>query len=146
MIQIKNISKIYSAGKKKANNNITLDLKKGEILCVAGENGAGKTTLMKILMGLEKQDEGEVKITGNIGMVHQHFMLFDEYTVAQNIVMGNEPKKWGLFLDTQKAKQISDEIITANNFSINSTSKIKELTLGEMQQQKSAAFFIVIAI
>jgi len=134
MIQIKNISKTYSAGKKKANNNITLDLKKGEILCVAGENGAGKTTLMKILMGLEKQDEGEVKITGNIGMVHQHFMLFDEYTVAQNIVMGNEPKKWGVFLDTQKAKQISDEIITANNFSINSASKIKELTLGEMQQ------------
>ena len=136
MIQIQNISKTYSEGKKKANNNITLDLKKGEILCIAGENGAGKTTLMKILMELEKPDEGsgEIKINGSIGMVHQHFMLFDEYTVAQNIVMGNEPKKWGMFFDNKKANEVSDKIISDNNFSINSANKIKELTLGEMQQ------------
>jgi simple sugar transport system ATP-binding protein len=136
MIHIQNISKTYPGSNKKANKNITFDLKKGEILCVAGENGAGKTTLMKILMGLEKHDgaDGEIKINGNIGMVHQHFMLFDEYTVAQNIVMGAEPKKWGMFLDNKKANEVSDEIIRSNNFSINPVSKIKELTLGEMQQ------------
>jgi len=134
VINVQNVCKTYSSNNKKANNNITLNLKKGEILCVAGENGAGKTTLMKILMGLEKPDEGEISISGNIGMVHQHFMLFDEYTAAQNIVFGAEPKKWGVFFDNQKANEISDKIIAANNFSIKPESKIKELTLGEMQQ------------
>ena len=104
--ELRNITKQYPGSGKKANNNISLDLRKGEILCIAGENGAGKTTLMKIHCGLEKFDEGEVFINGNISMVHQHFMLFPEYTASENIVMGFEPRKYGIFFDVEKANKI----------------------------------------
>ena len=103
---------------------------------------------MKILCGLEKQDSGDIFFNGvkteinsvfnakklGIGMVHQHFMLFPEYTAAENIVMGIEPKKIGVFFDRQKAENIASKIIAENNFSIKSTLKVKDLTLGEMQQ------------
>ncbi|MCL2443038.1 MAG: ABC transporter ATP-binding protein [Treponema sp.] len=134
VIELTNICKQYPGKEKKANNNISLQLRKGEILCITGENGAGKTTLMKILCGLEKNDSGCIKVNGNIGMVHQHFMLFPEYKVSENIVMGNEPRKWGVFFDSGKAKKISEEIILDNNFSIKPDVKVKELTLGERQQ------------
>jgi len=148
MVELHGISKLYPGSIKKANSNITLDLRKGEILCIAGENGAGKTTLMKILCGLEKPDTGDIFINGNktvisspvsakklgIGMVHQHFMLFPEFTVAENIVMGSEPYKWGLFFDTKTAYEKSDKIINNHNFQIKSTQKVKDLTLGQMQQ------------
>jgi len=146
--ELRNISKTYPGASKKANNNISINIKKGEIFCLAGENGAGKTTLMKILCGLEKQDEGEIYINekkteiksvidarkNEIGMVHQHFMLFSEYTAAENIVMGTEPKKYGVFFDSQKAIEIADKLIKDNNFSLNSRTKVSELTLGERQQ------------
>jgi simple sugar transport system ATP-binding protein len=146
--ELRGISKQYPGSGKKANNNISLSLRKGEILCVAGENGAGKTTLMKILYGLEKPDAGEIFINGKkeeinsplaakrlgIGMVHQHFMLFSKYTAAENIVMGIEPRKWGIFFDAEKANEISEKIIGSHNFSIKSTAKVKDLTLGQMQQ------------
>ncbi|MDR2965936.1 MAG: ATP-binding cassette domain-containing protein [Treponema sp.] len=136
MIQIRNITKQYTGSLKKANNNISMQIKKGEILCIAGENGAGKTTLMKILMGLEKPSSGEIikdeKTT--IGMVHQHFMLFPEYTAAQNIVIKNPPVKFKIFLDNKKANTEAQKIIDKNNFSINSTQKVKDLALGQMQQ------------
>ena len=147
-VQLKNISKQYSGGRKKANNNINLDFKKGEILCIAGENGAGKTTLMKILCGLVTPDDGEIFIYGKkqealspllaknlgIGMVHQHFSLFPEYTVVENIVMGQEPLKWGVFIDSEKSKEAADKIINENNFEIDSAQKVKDLTLGQAQQ------------
>ncbi|MCL2720193.1 MAG: ATP-binding cassette domain-containing protein [Treponema sp.] len=134
--EIKNINKQYPDSDVKANCNINFNLKKGEILCIAGENGAGKTTLMKILCNLEKQDSGQVKLNGNTAMVHQHFMLFPEYTVAENIVLGKEPRKFGIFFDFKKAKYISEKIINKNNFSIINkiNNKVKELTVGEMQQ------------
>ncbi|GBU28361.1 ABC transporter ATP-binding protein [Treponema sp. R8-4-B8] len=134
IVELKNITKQYPDSGKKANNNISLDLRKGEILCVAGENGAGKTTLMKILCGLEKHDGGEIFIDGNISMVHQHFMLFPEYTASENIVFGFEPRKYGVFFDVEKANKISEKIISDNNFSISANVKVKDLTLGEMQQ------------
>ncbi|MCL2800713.1 MAG: ATP-binding cassette domain-containing protein [Treponema sp.] len=134
VIDVKNVNKQYAGRDFKANNNISLNLKKGEILCIAGENGAGKTTLMKIICSLEKQDSGDVSVNGKIGMVHQHFMLFPEYTAAENIVMGKEPLKFNLFFDKKKADEEAGKIIKANNFSIKSTSKLKELTSGQMQQ------------
>ena len=121
ILEVRSISKQYPGSKKKANNNISFDLHRGEILCIAGENGAGKTTLMKCLCGLEQPDDGEIFINGKkevisspitagklkIGMVHQHFMLFPEYTVAENIVMGMEPRKLTFFFDTKKAQKIA---------------------------------------
>jgi len=134
IVELRNITKQYPGSGKKANDNISLDLRKSEILCVAGENGAGKTTLMKILCGLEKHDGGEIHADGNISMVHQHFMLFPEYTAAENIVMGLEPRKYGIFFDEEKANKICEKIITENNFSIKADTRVKDLTLGEMQQ------------
>ena len=147
-VELCNISKIYPGSSKKANSDINLNLRKGEILCIAGENGAGKTTLMKILCGLEKQSAGTIFIDGKqaainsprdaklagLGMVHQHFMLFPEYTVAENIVMGDEPRKWGLFFDTAKANSIAKKLIHENNFSLDPQKPVQTLSIGEMQQ------------
>jgi len=147
-VELRGISKQYPGSGKKANNSISLDLHRGEILCIAGENGAGKTTLMKILCGLETPDAGEIYINGKkealdsplaakklgIGMVHQHFMLFPEYTVAENIVMGIEPRKWGFLFDKKAANETAQKIISAHGFPIKSSLKVKDLTLGEMQQ------------
>ncbi|MDR0290566.1 MAG: ATP-binding cassette domain-containing protein [Treponema sp.] len=147
-VELRGITKIYSGSGKKANNNISLGLRKGEILCIAGENGAGKTTLMKILNGLETPSSGEIFINGNaviigstltaqkmgIGMVHQHFLLFPEYTVAENIVMGVEPCKWGIFIDGVKAKAEAARVIEAHHFSIKPDRIVQSLSIGEMQQ------------
>jgi len=147
-VQLRGIVKQYPGSRKKANNDISFSLQKGEILCIAGENGAGKTTLMKILCGLETPDAGEIFINGKkeeiksalaanrlgIGMVHQHFMLFPEYTAAENIVMGIEPRKWGIFYDTKKADEQAGKIIDEHNFPVRCGDKVKDLTLGQMQQ------------
>ena len=92
-----------------ANDNITLQLKKGEIHALLGENGAGKSTLMSVLFGLYQPEEGTIKKDGEvvsikdpndanalgIGMVHQHFKLVECFTVLDNIIMGGEPTKHG---------------------------------------------------
>ena len=146
--ELRNISKAYPGSGKWANHNISLGLCKGEILCIAGENGAGKTTLMKILCGLEAPTSGEIVINGKplavhsplaarrlgIGMVHQHFMLFPEYSAAENIVMGIEPRKWGIFFDAAKAAALANQVIQAHHFSIKPDCPVHRLSVGEMQQ------------
>jgi len=100
ILRMENIVKCY--GSLIANDNVSLHLNRGEILAVIGENGAGKTTLMKVLYGLEHPDKGDIylnekkiqihnaaqAIANGIGMVQQHFMLFDPFTVTENIVFG----------------------------------------------------------
>jgi simple sugar transport system ATP-binding protein len=148
VVELRGISKAYPGRKNRVNNNISLDLEKGEILCIAGENGAGKTTLMKILCGLETPDVGEIFIRGErafidsplaarrlgIGMVHQKFTLFPEYTVAENIVMGLEPRRGFFFYDRTKAETEAAALIRAHHFSIEADRPVKNLTVGEMQQ------------
>lgn len=106
LLKLEGITKIYSNGFI-ANKNVSMTVNEGEIHALIGENGAGKTTLMKILFGLEDHQEGKIYIEGKevsianpldaiakgVGMVHQHFMLVDELTVAENIVLGIEPGK-----------------------------------------------------
>src|SRR5262245_59533596 len=110
-----------------ANDKINISLREGKILALLGENGAGKTTLMNILYGLYKPDEGQILVHGNevniqspndaiengIGMVHQHFMLVPVMTVAENVMLGVEPTKNGVFLDKEKVaariREISDQ-------------------------------------
>src|SRR5437870_10682602 len=102
-----------------ANDDVSLDVLKGEVHALLGENGAGKSTLMNILYGLYKADEGEIRLQGKpatftsardaieagIGMVHQHFMLIPVMTVAENIVLGTEPVRDGVLLDERGAEQ-----------------------------------------
>ena len=148
ILEFRNICKTYPGSRKKANNNISLNLRRHEILCIAGENGAGKTTLMRVLGGLEKPDSGEILINGkkeeinspraaeklNIGMVHQHFMLFPGYSVTENILMGCEPKKFLFFYDKKKAGCIAENLIKKHEFPLNPQEKVKNLSLGQMQQ------------
>ncbi|HCC37728.1 MAG TPA: ABC transporter ATP-binding protein [Treponema sp.] len=147
-VELRNISKIYPGSSKKANDDVSLGLRRGEILCIAGENGAGKTTLMKILDGIEPPSSGRIFIDGQqvninspldakkfgIGMAHQHFMIFPEYTVAENIVMGSEPRKWGIFFDTKKANALAEKIIREHHFSLIPERPASSLSVGEMQQ------------
>jgi len=122
LLTINNITKKF--GSFYANNRISFGIKKGEILTVLGENGAGKSTLMKVLFGLETPEQGQIilndiettikspqdAISKGIGMVHQHFMLVPSLTVAENIILGVEPAKSKLFIDMNKAVEISNEI------------------------------------
>jgi len=147
-VELRGISKRYPGSSGHANRDISLGIRKGEIFCIAGENGAGKTTLMKILSGLETPSAGTTFINGTavaidsphtarnlgLGMVHQHFMLFPEYTVAENIVMGMEPRKWGVFFDGAKARAEALKIIGAHHFSVAPDRPVHTLTVGEMQQ------------
>lgn len=108
-----------------ANKNVTLQIKKGEILALLGENGAGKSTLMSMLFGMYEPDEGEIYVRGkrevisspnfasrlNIGMVHQHFKLVSDYTITENIILGIEPKKYLLgFIPVVDKKNASERI------------------------------------
>lgn len=121
IVEMRNITKRFPG--ITANDNVTIQIKKGEIYALLGENGAGKSTLMSMLFGMYEPDEGEIYIRGqkvnisspnhatklNIGMVHQHFKLVSNYTIGENIIMGMEPTKkfLGLFpmVDLKKANQ-----------------------------------------
>ncbi len=130
-----------------ANDNITLQVKKGEIHALLGENGAGKSTLMNVLFGLYQPEKGEIRVDGKkveindpnvanrlgIGMVHQHFMLIDTFTVAQNIVLGSEPKK-GIKIDMKKAVREVQELSDRYGLQVDATAKISDISVG-MQQR-----------
>jgi simple sugar transport system ATP-binding protein len=147
-LELRGITKVYGEDPYRANNQVTLNLRKGEILCLAGENGAGKSTLMKILYGLTPPTEGEIRVWGKpaviasprtaaelgIGMTHQHFMVFPEFTVSENVVMGVEPVKWGIVYDFQQARKRVSELIEAHHFSIEASAPVSSLTVGQIQQ------------
>ncbi|EST12367.1 ABC transporter ATP-binding protein [Sporolactobacillus laevolacticus] len=130
-----------------ANDDITLQVEEGEIHALFGENGAGKSTLMNVLFGLYQPDQGEIYVHGKkavihdpndatrlgIGMVHQHFMLIDKFTVAENIVLGKEPKKHGL-LDMAKAVKIVKELSEKYGLDVDPNQKVEDITVG-MQQR-----------
>lgn len=130
-----------------ANDHVCLEVEKGEIHGLLGENGAGKTTLMNILSGLASPDEGEIyldqklvefgscldAIGHGIGMVHQHFMLVPVFTVAENLVLGHEPKK-GLALDIQAARELVKELSSRYGLKVDPDSLIRDIPVG-MQQR-----------
>ncbi|MCM3237660.1 ABC transporter ATP-binding protein [Heyndrickxia oleronia] len=130
-----------------ANDDITLQVKKGEIHALLGENGAGKSTLMNVLFGLYQPEKGEIRVKGKkvnitnpniandlgIGMVHQHFMLVDTFTVTENIILGKEPKSSGT-IDIKKAEKEVREISEKYGLSVNPKAKISDISVG-MQQR-----------
>ncbi|MBM7834461.1 ABC transporter ATP-binding protein [Clostridium sardiniense] len=130
-----------------ANDNVTLQLRKGEVHALLGENGAGKSTLMGMLFGMYQPDRGTIKINGKevkitnpnkandlgIGMVHQHFKLVENFTVTENIILGCEPKK-GLVVDIKTAAKKIEELSKSYGLNVDPYAKIEDISVG-MQQR-----------
>ncbi|PEI78271.1 heme ABC transporter ATP-binding protein [Bacillus wiedmannii] len=145
VIEMNNITKVFPG--IVANDDITLQVKQGEIHALLGENGAGKTTLMNVLFGLYQPEQGEIKIKGKpvkitnpniandlgIGMVHQHFMLVHNFTVTENIILGNEPKKNGKIAVEEAAKEIK-QLSEQYGLAVDPHAKIEDISVG-MQQR-----------
>jgi len=145
VVEMLNITKAFPG--VIANDNITLQLKKGEIHALLGENGAGKSTLMSILFGLYQPDQGVIKVRGQevkikdpndanalgIGMVHQHFKLVHNFTVIENIVLGVESVKNGV-LSMKEARQKVIELSNRYNLKVDPDALISDITVG-MQQR-----------
>ncbi len=144
-IRMTGIDKYF--GPVRANREATLEVMPGEIHALVGENGAGKSTLMRILGGLMKPDAGRLEINGRdvtgwttndaiaagIGVVHQHFMLVPTLTVAENIVLGQEPVSGGRF-DEAKANAAVRALTAETGLAVNPESKVADLSVGEAQR------------
>ena len=145
VIEMKHIVKDFNGFK--ANNDINLKLHKGEILALLGENGAGKSTLMSILSGLLEPPSGEIFVNGEktniasptaantlgIGMVHQHFMLANSFTVLENIILGHETTK-GPVLDIKKAKEKVLALSERYHLAIDPDKKVADITVAQQQR------------
>jgi simple sugar transport system ATP-binding protein len=128
-----------------ANDSVDLTLEQGEIHALVGENGAGKSTLMRVLYGLYPPDEGRILVRGEevkiaspraaialgIGMVHQHFVLVDRFTVAENIILGAEGAP---LLDYGKAERSVGELADSYGFNVNASRRVEDLSVGEEQR------------
>lgn len=145
-VEMLGITKIFP--RVKALDNVDLKVKKGTVHALLGENGAGKSTLMKILYGLYDPDAGEIKINGvptsiknpkdalnqGIGMVHQHFMLVENFTIGENIVLGNEITKGGSRLDFSKTDEIITDIGKKFGLEVNPKEYIEEVPVATQQR------------
>ncbi len=147
-LRMEGISKYYTESDTLANDKAWLHVGAGEIHALVGENGAGKSTLMKVLYGLEKPDTGTISLEGRdvaisnpldaarlgIGMVHQHFMLVDDFSVAENVVLGIEPRKARVFYDIKGAERAVRSTMDRFGFTLDPARKAGSLTVGERQQ------------
>ena len=150
IIEMKNITKRFPG--IVANDNVTIQIKKGEIYALLGENGAGKSTLMSMLFGMYEPDEGEIYVRGkketissptyatklNIGMVHQHFKLVSNYTIAENIIMGVEPMKkfMGLlpYVDIKTSNARIAALSKQYGLEVDPTKKIQDINVSTQQR------------
>lgn len=145
VIEMREITKVF--GDFVANDKINLNLQKGEIHALLGENGAGKSTLMNMLAGLLEPTSGDIMVNGQsvsidspskssqlgIGMVHQHFMLVEAFTVAENIILGNEITS-GLRLDTKKAHEEIMSLSQKYGLAVNPQAKVADISVGAQQR------------
>ena len=145
-VQMHGILKTF--GSFTALDRVDLDVRKQTVHAILGENGAGKTTLMNILYGLYQADEGEIFMSGNkvsitspteaikhgIGMVHQHFMLVENFTVTENIILGDEVCGAAGVLDMAKARKEVMALVNEYGFDVDPDAKIEDITVG-MQQR-----------
>lgn len=150
VIRMKNVSKEFPGAK--ALNDVSLDFYPGEVHVIVGENGAGKSTLIKILSGVYSFDTGSIEYKGNnikfnspkhamdsgISVIHQELSVVPDLTVAENIFLGREIKKNGIFLDKGKINRISAEILKNLDLNINTKTKIEALSIANMQMVEIA--------
>ncbi len=130
-----------------ANDDVSLDIRQGEVFALVGENGAGKSTLMNILYGMNKPTGGEVYIKGQkmtefspkaaiargVGMVHQHFMLVPSFTVAQNIMLNNEPRR-GIFYDFKAANDTVNRLVAEYGLQVRPEDRVEDISVGLQQR------------
>lgn len=147
ILRVRNLSKSFLG--VKALDSVQLNLRKGEVHALMGENGAGKSTFMKILMGLLAPDAGEIVLEGEvlkntnvhdtlkkgISMIHQEILVVPELTVAQNIFLGRETARW---LNDKEINQQSEALLTQMGLEINPKTKMKHLSVAEMQMVEIA--------
>ena len=145
VIEMREITKVF--GEFVANDKINLELRKGEIHALLGENGAGKSTLMNMLAGLLEPTSGEIVVNGQvvkldspskaaslgIGMVHQHFMLVEAFTVAENIILGSELIKNGV-LDIARATREINELSERYGLAVDPSAKVADISVGAQQR------------
>ena len=131
-----------------ANDDVSLEIRRGEVFALVGENGAGKSTLMNIIYGIFPPTDGSVYIRGKkvetfspknsiemgIGMVHQHFMLVPSFTVAQNIVMSREPRRAGIFFDNKRAEEITRELVDEYGLYVDPSAPVQDVSVGVQQR------------
>lgn len=131
-----------------ANDNVSLEIKRGEVFALVGENGAGKSTLMNILYGLHRPTDGSIYVKGEkiekfkpmeaiekgVGMVHQHFMLVPSFTVAQNIVLSREPKKMKFMYDLKKADREVKALSEDYGLAVDPKAVVGEISVGIQQR------------
>lgn len=147
-IEMINITKTFLNGKVIANDKVNLNVKENEVHAIIGENGAGKSTLMSMLFGIYSPDSGAIKINGNqvnfssakdasnmgLGMVHQHFKLIDEFTVWENIILGNEGTSRLKLINQNRIKQEIQNLINLYGFKLDVNKKVSDLTVGQQQK------------
>lgn len=131
-----------------ANDDVSLEIKKGEVFALVGENGAGKSTLMNILYGINTPTNGEVYVKGRriehfspkaaiergVGMVHQHFMLVPSFTVAQNIVLSREPRRLGVFFDNARAERETRGLVEEYGLEVDPAATVRDISVGLQQR------------
>jgi general nucleoside transport system ATP-binding protein len=146
IVEMRNITKIYPNGVR-ADDNVTFEVRQGEIHALVGENGAGKSSLMKILYGMERPSSGEIMLRGKpvtihnpqeaiqlgIGMVHQNFMLVPSFTVAENIVLGTEPLKGGL-IDRKRAIDATNALAKQYGLTVDPEAIVDAIPVGTRQR------------
>ena len=131
-----------------ANDDVSLEIKKGEVFALVGENGAGKSTLMNLLYGINTPTNGEVYVKGRriehfspkaaiergVGMVHQHFMLVPSFTVAQNIVLSREPRRLGVFFDNATAERETRGLVEEYGLEVDPAATVRDISVGLQQR------------
>lgn len=145
LLEVKDVTKIYEGGVL-ANHNVNFTVDEGEIHALVGENGAGKSTLMKMLYGLESITSGHIYLNGQelklqsskeaiehgIGMVHQHFMLVDSLTGAENMMLGLE--KTSFVSNKKRDIELTDEVAKKYNFDIDASRRVRDMSVGMKQK------------